>query len=300
MVEVNQNSVVNEFQSSVQKCKDVESLMRVGANLFTISYIDGIIKRCWPVFSKRMATLAPDDAGKRVVTVDLPAIFWASYSQCGDGASLDTATRVESILAELGKCDTVILAMDSDTSNRKVMLPEYKSSRDAKPDDFRSIRQDAIAHLTNNGARVVTIDGWESDDVMATIAFRCKLRKQECVIVTDDRDMLQCCGSGVSCYSPRSHEYRGDKWLEKNMGLTPKQVVDYLCIIGKDDVPSVAGIGDKTAVKLLAQFGSFWGIYDGRETLTEKKAEAVRSFAHDKYLLSKDLHTLRRDLEVHW
>jgi 5'-3' exonuclease len=306
---ITQESVVEEFTDGVQQITDLQELLTYGANLFTIPYIDTIIKKSWGVFAKRLGEIAPEDKGKTVIVVDLPAIFHASFATMGDGASTDTIDRVRSALESVGNNleAPTILAMDSPESNRRKLYPEYKSSRSPKPPEFNDVRKDAITNLKNNGFEVVVHDGWESDDVMASVAFRAKLRRHNCIIITDDRDLLQCCGNGVTCYSPRTHEYRSEQWLEATHELKPKQIIDWLCMMGKDDAPAVAGVGEKTAAKLLAKLGRFWDIFDGLEQLvkakdlTQKKADAIDDFARSgKYFTAKQLHELNRNLEVHW
>ena len=303
---ITHEGLVVEFTTNIGMCDDFPALVDLGVQLFGISYIDSVVKKCWGPFSQRVARLAPEDFRKSLVVVDLPAIFHASFATCGEDAISDTLSRIQSIDNELAKNSSLILAMDSDTSNRKAMCPQYKSSRTAKPAEFRDVRKEAIANLTNHSFTIVSHDGWESDDVMASAAFRTKLRKQTCVLVTDDRDMLQCCGSGVTCYSPRTHEYRSEQWLEVHNGLKPKQIVDWLCMMGKDDVPSVPGIGDKIAAKLIGRLGGFWGIFDSLDALVEKKeltikkATAIREFARNDYFLAREMHTLNRSLKVDW
>lgn len=306
---VTQDSVVEEFTEGVRQITELQDLLTFGSNLFTIPYVDPVIKKSWGVFNQRLGEIAPEDKGKTVAVVDLPAIFHASFATSGENATTDTLDRVRSALESVGTNleATAILAMDSTESNRRKLYPAYKSSRSPKPPEFNDVRKDAVTNLKNNGFEVVVHDGWESDDVMASVAFRAKLRRHNCVIITDDRDLLQCCGNGVTCYSPRTHEYRSEQWLEANHELKPKQIVDWLCMMGKDDAPAVSGIGEKIAAKLLAKLGRFWDIFDSLDKLvaakelTPKKAEAIGAFASSgDYFIAKQLHELNRNLEVHW
>jgi len=307
IAEVTQDTTVLSFTEALNGIGTLDELVNHGAQLFSISYIDSVIKRCWGPFSRALQTLAPEDHKRSVIAVDLPAIFHASFAKSGEGAATDTLSRVESVVNDVNEGSEIIITMDSPCSKRRDSFPGYKASRQPKPAEFNQIREEAIANLTNNGFRVVSHDGWESDDVMASVSFRAKLRRQSCVIITDDRDLLQCCGSGTTCFSPRTHEYHSEQWLAANYSITPKQVVDWLCMVGKDDAPSVPGVGEKIAAELLASHGSFWGIYDSVPKLVEskklsvKKATAITEFGRSgNYFVAKDLHTLNRSLEVHW
>jgi DNA polymerase-1 len=302
-----QTSVVKEFQDCVEQIDTVDDLMRTGVHLFTISYIDTIIKACWPIFSSRLRQIAPSDPGKTTIAIDVPAIFHAAYSVVGDAAVEETANRVRSIIDTLkdGKDAFVFLAMDDRESWRRELCQEFKVKRPPKPDGFVEVLSDTKAHLVNAGYRMELHEGMESDDIMASVAFRSKLRKHTCYLVTDDRDLLQCIGSGTTCFAPRSGKHKDENWLLAEMHLTPKQVVDYLCLVGKDDIPSAHKIGDVTATKLLTRCGNFYSIIDSLDDLlkakevTAKQAESLREYS-SKYLLAKKLHTKLRNLEVNW
>ena len=132
--------------------------------------------------------------------------------------------------------------------------------------------------------------------MMASIAFRCKLLGHYCTIVTDDKDLWQCLGNKTTIYSPRAKEFRDENWLLANHKIGPKQVVDWLCMTGKDDAPACPGIGPKTASELLSKFSNFWDIYAARDTFTAKRKAAIEGFAKEDYWIAQDLHKLRIDL----
>ena len=186
-------------------------------------------------------------------------------------------------------------AVDSLNIKRREKHVGYKESRDEKEEGFRESVQKLQGKLDN----VAFVDGWEADDCMASIAFRAKLRKQACTIVTDDKDLWQVIGNGVTLYPPRKHEIQSEDWLRAKHSITPKQVVDWLCLVGKDDVPSCKGIAEKTASELLKKYGSFLNVVDDAEHLTEAKRNKVLGFRED-YWLARELHTLKKDLEFHW
>ena len=307
-----QQSVVQEFTECVAQCETLEELMRTGVHLFTISYMDTIIKACWPVFSKRLHEIAPQDrVGGLVIAVDLPAIFSASHSQVGDDAPQDVCDRLSAIIGTLSDQYEpksrihAILTADCPHLWRKVACKEFKAKRPSKPEGFVELYADTRARLEREGYRIELHKTMESDDILASIGFRCRLRRHSCILVTDDRDLLQCVGNGVTVYTPRSSVHKNEEWLLQEMQLTPKQIVDYLCLVGKDDVPSANKIGDINATKLLARCGSYPAILDSMDSLlkakevTAKQADSLIEFS-THYQLAKKMHTKLRHLEVNW
>lgn len=299
-----QQDVIDDFKLQVASCSSIDALVEVGASLFALTGLDTAVKECWPIFRRRADEIDSADQTKTVVVVDFPAVFWAAYSVGGEQCAYDVLRRIDELKAEVASAGAdVIIAHDSSESKRREKFPAYKSSREEKPHEFISARESVVAFLEGAGQRVVIEDGWESDDVMASVAFRAKLRKQTCVICTDDRDIMQCCSSKskVTCYSIRTHQWHSEQWLTAKYGVTCDQVVDWLSMSGKDDVPSIPKVGEKTASQWLQQYGSFLGVFDNRHVLSESKRKAVEEFCFSgNYWLARDLHTLNKRLPVKW
>lgn len=296
-----QQDVIDDFTERVAKAECINSLTDEAVDLFTLNGLNSAVKSCWPIYRKRADTFCP--AAQDIMAVfDFPALFWAAYASPQNG---DASSRIATIAEEIN-AKKIIVAHDSATSRRRDLWPAYKSGREEEPADFLSIRDDTVSLLKQQGYQVEVCEGWESDDIMASVAFRCKLRKQPCIIVTDDRDLLSMCGNGVMCYSPRNHNYVSEVTLFAKHSITPAQVVDWLCIAGKDEAPSVSGIGDTIALKLLQKYGDFWSILYHRENLqvpriSEKAKAALTEFGFGgKYFIAKEVHTLNRKMRVHW
>jgi len=300
-VDCTQQDVIDDFTERCAKAECINTLTDEAVALFAINGLDSVVKTCWPIYRKRAEALAPNDQ-ETVAVFDFPALFWAAYASPQNG---DVKSRIDTIAAEV-KATKIIVAHDSATSRRRELWPAYKSGREEKPADFLSLREDVVSLLKQQGYQVESCEGLEADDVMASVAFRCKLRKQTCVIVADDRDLLSMCGHGCMCYSPRNHSYLSEVTLMAKHGITPAQVVDWLCIAGKDAAPSVEGVGDTIALKLLHKYGDFWSILYHRDSwnvprFTEKAKAAFIEFGFGgKYFVSKEIHTLNRKVKVHW
>jgi 5'-3' exonuclease len=142
---------------------------------------------------------------------------------------------------------------------------------------------------------VLSVDGQEADDIAATLVTRCLCRGGRAVVCTTDKDYYQLICKDVAAWSKDKYHKPAD--VEEKLGITTKQVVDFLCLTGKDDVPSAKGIGAKTAVELLRKHNDFVGIYDRRESLTQVKRESIEEFAPN-YWMARTCHTLARNVEL--
>ena len=189
-------------------------------------------------------------------------------------------------------------------TERHERYPEYKAHRKPMPDDLVSqlpVLEDLAQAL---GLPVLERPGLEADDVMGTLARRGAEDGIDVALVTSDKDLLQLVGDRVKLFSPAS---RGEEYnwvdaarVKADWGVEPGQIRDVLALMGdsSDNVPGVPGVGEKTAVELIARFGSFDALY---ERLAEVSREGVRkklSENRELALLSRDLVTVRTDCEL--
>lgn len=184
---------------------------------------------------------------------------------------------------------------------RKEMFVEYQSHRPEMDDELSSQFEKAYAVIKAFGIPLYSKAGYEADDVIGTIAKRCNT--DEVVVVTGDRDMLQLVDTKTKLYMPGkgllSSTLYGEKEAEEKMGVKPQLVVDLKGLIGdaSDNYKGVPGIGPKTALKLLNQFGSFEGIYKNLDKIPEnvrQKLELHRQSAE----MSFDLARIRVDVDI--
>jgi DNA polymerase-1 len=197
------------------------------------------------------------------------------------------------------------VAMDSPTPTfRHEKYPEYKANREQAPQDLHAQVPVIEEILEALGIARVRRDGYEADDVMATLAAACRQEKRPCFILSGDKDILQLVGKGVSVLQPPK---AGEGFTELDRdgvfqarGFWPEQVVDYLALTGdsSDNVPGVSGVGEKTALKLLGQFKDLDDIY---ARLTEVAPEGVRrklEAGRQSAELSRQLIVLVDDLDL--
>ena len=153
------------------------------------------------------------------------------------------------------------------------------------------------------GYRNLEFEGWEADDVIATLATRADETGIRTCVVSTDRDAFQLCSENVSLMmTPRGvadvHVYTPER-VELRYGVRPDQVPDFIGLKGdtSDNIPGIPGIGDKTAGQLIAQYGSLEEVIAHADELSPARSRAVREHA-DQARDSKLLATMRRDLPL--
>ena len=179
---------------------------------------------------------------------------------------------------------------------REAKLPSYKETRPGMPDDLRS--QIALVMRVFEALRLplLEVPGFEADDVLGTLVERMKGEPVEMVLVTSDKDMLQLVSPRVRVLSANA---RGEPvWYDEaavtaKWGVTPEQIPDLLALMGDsiDNIPGVPGIGEKTAVKLISQFGGVSRLYENLTLVPGKLREALAA-NRPQALLSRELATV--------
>ena len=187
---------------------------------------------------------------------------------------------------------------------RDAMYDQYKANRPPMPDDLSANLPYIKKIVQAMDIPVVEAPGVEADDVIGTLACRAQEEGARVVIVSPDKDFQQLLKPGISIYRPahRGEEFdpiTEDTFREK-FGLDPEQFIDILALMGdsSDNVPGVPGIGEKTAVKLLQEYGSVENLLNHVDEVKGKKAREGLQQHRDDALLSKDLVTIRTNLEL--
>lgn len=185
---------------------------------------------------------------------------------------------------------------------RDEMYAEYKATRQETPEELKAqfpMMQDMVRAL---GLPLYVVPGVEADDVMGTLAREAEARKLECVLVTGDKDMLQLVTPLVRVFDPAKGDsglWYSEAEVKERFGTTPRHVIDALALIGDtaDNVPGVRGIGDKTAAKLMAQFGSLEGLYEHVDDLKGKQKENLIA-DREQAFFSRELVTIKTDVPL--
>ncbi len=192
----------------------------------------------------------------------------------------------------------VVIDHGDETVFRKAIYPAYKANRASRPDDFLPQEQRIFSIVRDSGLPMFEVPGFEADDIIATLAEKLK-DEFEVFMVSKDKDLRQCLTDHISMYDVQGDELITPAKLKEIKGYGPELAIQVQTLIGDatDNVPGIPGVGEKTAVQLLNDFGSIDGIYASLEKLKSKK-KLVENLVNnkDKLELSRQLVTLRKDV----
>ena len=195
------------------------------------------------------------------------------------------------------------VAFDHGKTFRHDAFPEYKAQREETPEDIKlsvPIIKDVLAAMN---IPILQVDGFEADDVIGTLATKAGAEGVETYMLTPDKDYGQLVRSNVYMYKPRhggGYDIIGESEIEEKYGIpTPAQVIDLLALMGDsaDNFPGCPGVGEKTAVKLINQFGNIDNMLSHTDELKGKMREKVEN-AVDDIRMSKFLATIRTDVPI--
>lgn len=197
----------------------------------------------------------------------------------------------------------VAVAWDTRPTHRTEIAETYKEGRRPMPDLLREQFPHFRPIVEAFGYQNLEFEGWEADDVIATLATHADAAAIRTCVVSTDRDAFQLCSENVTLMmTPRGvadvNVYTPER-VEARYGVRPDQVPDFIGLKGdtSDNIPGVPGIGDKTAGQLIAQYGSLESVLDHADELSPARGKAVREHA-EQARESKLLATMRRDLPL--
>jgi DNA polymerase-1 len=207
-------------------------------------------------------------------------------------------------LIEEERPEVILAAQEGGRTFRHAEFQSYKAQRPRAPDDLAA--QGPLARELTEAFRIPVVQepGYEADDVVATLAEAGQRDGFEVLIVTGDLDALQLVGPHVRAMVNR----RGlsdtvvydEAAVRERFGLEPSQLPDYKALRGdpSDNIPGVPGIGEKTATRLLQQYGSLEALLERRDDVAEARIRAALEAADQQPLLYKRLATVIRDLSI--
>ena len=214
-------------------------------------------------------------------------------------------------LREKYRPDYVAWINDAGTSFREARYPDYKSTREKLDEELQADFDRALERIRTLLAAfrvpLVTVAGYEADDVIGTLASTAAERGVQAVIVSGDKDFYQLIGPRVALLNPG----RGgpaaveETWVDESnagerLGVPPSQVVDYLALVGdsSDNIPGVKGIGEKGAQKLLLEYGDLDAILAHASEVSAKRTREALLGQADNARLSRELVTIKRDVPI--
>lgn len=221
-------------------------------------------------------------------------------------ASYGVARMLTKFIKEhLNMDDYIAFVLDKKTvTYRHELLEKYKANRPKTPD--RMVQQiPYIKRIVEAlGIKVLEIENYEADDLIATLATKAKKIFDEIYILTSDKDMMQCIDGKtfilrVGYKGLTELELVDEKYVIGKYGIKPKQIPDFLALVGdpSDNIPGVKGIGPKTSSNLLKRYRTLEEIYENLDELPEKLSKTLEVGRNNAFL-SKKLATLVSDIDI--
>ena len=201
--------------------------------------------------------------------------------------------------------DYLVAAFDSKGKNfRHELYTDYKANRSAMPDEIQTQLPYLWELLDAMNIPILRVGGVEADDIIGTVAKMCDKENLQCNIVSGDKDFMQLINDKTFLYAPQARKrakevFNKKKVLEK-WGVGPEHIIDLLGLMGdsSDNVPGVQGVGPKTAMKLIQDFGSIENIYEEIDNISNEKMREKLLNSKENALLSKQLVTILTDVNI--
>src|SRR5687768_9802514 len=203
------------------------------------------------------------------------------------------------------KPDYLAVVVDAGNSQRTERYPAYKATREKMPEELQTTLPRIWSILEGFRVPVISLPDHEADDVIGALAMQAVKADVEAVIVSGDKDFYQLIRPVISLLNPGragmamvEEEWVDETNASERLGVPPHHVVDYLALIGdsSDNIPGARGIGPKTAIQLIQQFGAVESILERAGDVSNKRAREALIECADDVRLSKELVTIRCDL----
>ncbi|MCP5043761.1 MAG: DNA polymerase I [bacterium] len=258
--------------------------------------------------ANKKAAARSKSGGRKLVVIDgANAMFRAFFGIPGlrapDGTPSNAVLGFANILNKIIRDeapDYVAVALDpKGGSFRKELYSEYKANRDATPEDLSAqiplIRELIDAH----NIPCIEVPGFEADDVIATLVARAPEDTRVSIISTD-KDLMQLCSDRVELLDGIKERRFGPEEVEEKFGVPPEQMLDLRALVGdpSDNIPGVKGIGVKGAAKLIEEWGTLENLLEHAGEVKAKRAREALLESPDDARLSKELSTLRDDVDL--
>lgn len=217
------------------------------------------------------------------------------------GLLLGFANLIQNLYKEKD-CDFLVFALEGKGPNhRKLLEPNYKANRTQTPEELLLQLPIAIEWIEQMGFANLSIDGYEADDAIASLAQWAKSQGMKIRVISHDKDLYQLIDESIYLYDPiKKKEIHTEECLEK-WGVYPQDFVNFQALLGdtSDNISGIKGIGAKTAQKLINHYHTLEALYEDENNLenliTKRLANLVRSGKQDAFK-SRELVTLKQDL----
>ena len=208
---------------------------------------------------------------------------------------------ITDVLMSTRKPSHIAVVFDySARSYRTEIYPAYKANRPPPPEDlipqFASIREATKAF----NIACLELEGYEADDIIATLAVRAQKAGGEVTIISSDKDLMQLVGDGITMYDTRKKEVIGREQVQQKFNVSPEQVVDVQTLMGDstDNIPGVPSVGPKTAANLINEFGSLDNLVARLDEIKRPKLRDAIKDNVDLLPVFRQLVELHRDVPL--
>ena len=217
------------------------------------------------------------------------------------GAVYGVVNMLRTLLREYAPDHIAVVFDAKGKTFREEMYEQYKANRPPMPDDLRSQIEPLHAVVRALGLPCLVVEGVEADDVIGTLTVQARAAGMDVVISTGDKDIAQLVDAHVTLINTMTRQSLDAAGVETKFGVPPDRITDYLALVGdsSDNIPGVPGVGPKTAVALLREFGSLDGIIASADRIKGKTGERVRGHL-GQLPLARRLATIKHDVPLDW
>lgn len=249
-----------------------------------------------------------DKQSKPLILVDGSSYLYRAFhalpqlmnsSQMPTGATYGIINMLKKLKADYQPTHMVVVFDPKGDTFRDALYPAYKANRDAMPPDLVKQIEPIHAIIKAMGFPILTLDGFEADDVIGTLAKQASRHGEKTVISTGDKDLAQLVNDDVTLINTMSGSVLDEAGVKEKFGVRPDQIIDYLTLVGdtSDNVPGVPQVGPKTAAKWLNEYDTLDGLIENVNQIKGKVGENLK--AHLPQLpLTKTLVTIKCDVPL--
>lgn len=245
-----------------------------------------------------MPTIAPNP----LVLVDGSSYLYRAFhafppltNSAGEptGAMYGVLNMLKSLISQVQPSHIAVVFDAKGKTFRDEMFEQYKSHRPPMPDDLRKQIQPLHDIIRALGIPLLVIEGVEADDVIGTLAIAASKANQKVLISTGDKDMAQLVDDNIMLINTMNNTLLDRDAVIEKYGIPPELIIDYLALMGDsaDNIPGVAGVGEKTALGLLQGIGSMAEIYANLDKVAELPIRGAKKLG-DKLLAEKEMADL--------
>ena len=245
-----------------------------------------------------MPTIAPNP----LVLVDGSSYLYRAFhafppltNSAGEptGAMYGVLNMLKSLISQVQPSHIAVVFDAKGKTFRDEMFEQYKSHRPPMPDDLRKQIQPLHDIIRALGIPLLVIEGVEADDVIGTLAVAASKANKKVLISTGDKDMAQLVDDNIMLINTMNNTLLDREAVIEKYGIPPELIIDYLALMGDsaDNIPGVAGVGEKTALGLLQGIGSMAEIYANLDKVAELPIRGAKKLG-DKLLAEKEMADL--------